>query len=188
MKACPTGCRGLDKTRARSSLSAVSDQGVVPFETPQSPKSPIRVDAQSLFRAPVGTDEELLSIFLKYNDVLLKRGVSTFNIWMKRAHYLYGLGRYEDAVDAIQEALVHDPASADAHFMLGVNLQLLGLEATGGKLEDPLGEESRNWLEAAALAFKATLELNPADEEANGYLVNLRCLLHTPGETTAAPA
>lgn len=140
----------------------------------------MRVDARTLFRAPEGADEELLSIFLKYNDVLLKRGIGSFNIWMKRAHYLYGLGRYEDAVDALQEALYHDAHHADAHFMLGVNFQLIALERGNGQFEEPLGQEVRQLLEAASLAFEASLELNPDDQEAQAYLTNLRCLLYDP--------
>lgn len=142
--------------------------------------SPIRLDLHGLLRAPQNVDEELLRIFLKYNNVLIERGISTFNIWMKRAHYLYNLKRYEEATQAIQEALLHEPHSADAHFLLGVCLQLMAAEESGGDL-DELPLNVRALFETALVAFEATLELNPDDEEARSCLTNLRCLLYSPG-------
>lgn len=147
---------------------------------------PTRLDVKTLLRGPVGNDPELLAIFLKYNDVLLKRGIGTFNIWMKRAHYLHGLGRYEDAIQAVQEALLHEPHSSDAHFLMGVCFQLLALDEAGGDFDEPLTEEVHSLLESAALAFEATLELNPGDEEAGMYLTNIRCLIYSPNSAGAS--
>jgi tetratricopeptide (TPR) repeat protein len=143
--------------------------------------SPIRLDLRSLLRAPQGVDEELLQIFLKYNNVLIDRGISTFNIWMKRAHYLYNLKKYNEATNAIQEALIHDPHSADAHFLLGVCLQLMAVDEADGDLDGELPMNVRALFETAMVAFEATLELNGEDEEARSCLTNLRCLLYSPG-------
>ncbi len=143
--------------------------------------SPIRLDIHSLLRAPQNVDRELLQIFLKYNNVLIERGISTFNIWMKRAHYLYNLGDYEEATSAIQEALLHDPHSADAHFLLGVCLQLMAAQEAGGDLDGELPLNVRALFETALVAFETTLEMNPDDEEARSSLTNLRCLIYEPG-------
>lgn len=147
----------------------------------ETPPSPIRLDVHTLLRAPQGVDEELLQIFLKYNNVLIDRGISTFNIWMKRAHYLYNLNRYEEATNAVQEALLHNPHNADAHFLLGVCLQLMAAKEADGKLEDDMPLSVRALFDTAMAAFEATLELNPEDEEAELALSNLRCLIYTPG-------
>jgi tetratricopeptide (TPR) repeat protein len=144
-------------------------------------REPMKVDLRTLFRAPLGVDRELLEIFLKYNDVLLDRGITTYNIWMKRAHYLYGLGRFDDAVDAIEEALKHDPLSSDAHFLLGVCLQLQAVEQADGDIVGEITLDTRSLLESAAVAFEAALELNPGDQEADGHLTSLRCILYEPG-------
>lgn len=156
--------------------------------------SPIRLDVHTLLRAPQGVDEELLEIFLKYNNVLIDRGISTFNIWMKRAHYLYNLNRYEEATNAVQEALLHDPHNSDAHFLLGVCLQLMAAKEAGGRLEDDMTLSVRSLFDTAMAAFEAVLDLNPDDEEAEMALSNLRCLVYTPGsnemilQQTPAPA
>jgi tetratricopeptide (TPR) repeat protein len=141
----------------------------------------MKVDLRTLFRAPLGVDRELLEIFLKYNDVLLDRGITTYNIWMKRAHYLYGLGRLDEAVLAVEQALQVEPLSSDAHFLLGVCLQLQAVDVAGGHLDGNIPLEVRSLLESAAIAFEATIELNPGDLEAGNHLTNLRCLLYEPG-------
>lgn len=133
-----------------------------------------------MLRYPHGADPEILKIYLEYSDILIRKGIGSYNIWMKRAHYLYALGRMEDAVMAVDEALTYKPADVEAFFLKGVCLQLLALRESGDGFDGPLVEASSRLLKQAKGCFEAVLVQNPDDHEAMAFLTNIRCLLYSP--------
>ncbi len=151
-----------------------------------------RVDIKTLLRHPEGTDHAILGIYLEYNDILVGKGIGSFNIWMKRANYLYGLERLEEAIMAVDMALAHDRANTEALFLKGVCLQLLALRESGDGFEGPLADIPLRLLREAKGVFEQVVAANPNDDEAHTYLTNLRCLLYSPtpvvAESAAAPA
>lgn len=154
-------------------------------------KEATRFDIKTMLRYPAGTDKEILKIYLEYNDILVTKGIGSYNIWMKRANYLYALERLEEAVLALDMALEHDPRSSEGHFLKGVCLQLIALRENEGSFDGMLGEIPLRLLKEAKRAFETALMLNPADDEAVQYITNLRCLLYSPGgreEATEASA
>jgi len=145
-------------------------------------------DFRLMFRYPNEVSADVARDLL---GTTLAPGVEPHEYWLRRALGHYLLARFDDALRALGLALSHDAASGEAHYLRGVCLQLLALEAAQRDPTFPLvlSPEAKQRFELARDAFLRALELNPDDDESRQMVVGLRFLLGEaePGDEASLP-
>lgn len=144
---------------------------------------------QELVTVPAETDYlEHFQALARVNLEMRQQG-PTAQLLVRKSFLEADIGNYTAALDAARDAIDVAPTLSEARYQEGMSLMLLafsrvGLLAGSPGLASPLAR-ARTLLEQSRDAFAATLEINPADEEAELDLQALEAFLRRHGEDDA---